>query len=199
MTQFILHLIESAGYWGIALLMALENVFPPVPSEVIMGFGGIAVAHGRMDFALLLAAGTAGSVAGNYVWYLVGRYVGLDRLRPFVERWSRWLTVDWHDLERLNRFFAVHGGKTVLIFRVLPAFRTMISLPAGLTRMPQWKFLAATAIGTGVWNGLCAALGYWLGRHFTVFERFTGPAAIALFVGVVGWYLYRVVTWRPSR
>lgn len=199
MTPFILHLIESAGYWGIALLMALENVFPPVPSEVIMGFGGIAVAHGRMDFALLIAAGTAGSVAGNYAWYLLGRFVGLQRLRPFVERWSRWLTVEWRDLERLNGYFQRHGGKTVLIFRVLPTFRTMISLPAGLTHMPQGKFLLATAIGTGAWNTLCAGLGFWLGRHFTVLEKFTGPAAIAIFAGAVLWYLWRVVTWKPER
>jgi membrane protein DedA with SNARE-associated domain len=199
MTPFILHLIESGGYWGIALLMALENVFPPIPSEVIMGFGGIAVAHGRMAFVPLLAFGTLGSVIGNYAWYLVGRFVGLDRLRPFVERWGRWLTVDWRAMERLNDFFDAHGGKTVLIFRILPTFRTMVSLPAGLTGMPQWKFLVMTAIGTGVWNSFCTALGYWLGRHFTVMEQFTGPAAIALFGAVVAWYLYRVITWKPSR
>ncbi|MGN6375071.1 MAG: DedA family protein [Sphingomonas sp.] len=196
MTAFILHLIESAGYWGVALLMALENVFPPVPSEVIMGFGGIAVAHGRMDFALLLAAGTAGSVAGNWAWYWVGRWLGLERLRPIVDRWGRWLTVTWDDVERLNRFFDSHGGKTVLIFRVLPTFRTMISLPAGLTGMGQGKFLLMTALGTACWNAICTAAGYWLGRHFTVLEKFTGPAAIATFAGVAVWYLWRVITWK---
>lgn len=164
-----------------------------------MGFGGIAVAHQKMDFLLLIAAGTAGSVAGNYAWYLVGRLVGLERLRPFVGRWSRWLTVDWSDLERLSGFFDRHGGKTVLVFRVLPTFRTMISLPAGLMHMPQWKFLAATAIGTGMWNTLCAALGYWLGRHFTMLEKFTGPAALAIFAGAIVWYFWRVVTWRPNQ
>ncbi|MGN6270627.1 MAG: DedA family protein [Sphingomonas sp.] len=197
MTAFILHLIESAGYWGVALLMALENVFPPIPSEVIMGFGGIAVAHGKMDFALLLAAGTAGSVAGNTAWYLVGRALGIERLKPLVTRWSRWLTIEWRDLERLNAFFDAHGGKTVLIFRVLPTFRTMISLPAGLTRMPAPKFLVMTAIGTGIWNTICAVCGYWLGLRFTAIEKFTGPAAIALFVGVILLYLYRVITWKP--
>lgn len=199
MTHFILHLIESAGYLGVALLMALENIFPPIPSEVIMGFGGIAVAHGKMEFAWLLAAGTAGSVAGNCFWYVIGRTLGLERLRPLVDRWGRWLTVEWRDLERMNRFFGAHGGKTVLIFRVLPAFRTMISLPAGLTRMPASKFLLMTAIGTGLWNGVCAAAGLWLGRHFTVLEKFTGPAAIAIFVAVILWYIYRVITWKPRR
>jgi len=197
MTQFILHLIESAGYWGIALLMALENVFPPIPSEVIMGFGGIIVAHGRMTFVWLLAFGTAGSVAGNYAWYLVGRLLGLERLKPLVDRWGRWLTIEWRDLEKLNTFFDAHGGKTVLIARILPTFRTMISLPAGLTRMPTAKFLAMTAIGTGLWNTICAAFGYWLGMRFTAIEKFTGPAAAALFAGVIVLYLYRVLTWKP--
>ncbi|MBY8828645.1 DedA family protein [Hephaestia mangrovi] len=197
MTQFILHLIESAGYWGVALLMALENVFPPIPSEVIMGFGGIIVAHGRMTFGWLLAFGTAGSVAGNYAWYLVGRLLGLERLKPLVDRWGRWLTIEWRDLEKLNTFFDAHGGKTVLIARILPTFRTMISLPAGLTRMPTAKFLAMTAIGTGIWNTICAAFGYWLGMRFTAIEKFTGPAAAALFAGVIVLYLYRVLTWKP--
>jgi membrane protein DedA with SNARE-associated domain len=182
----------------VALLMALEYVVPPIPSEVIKGFGGIAVAHGKMDFALLLAAGTAGSVAGNAAWYWVGRSLGLERLKPLVDRWGRWLTIEWRDLERLNAFFDAHGGKTVLIFRVLPTFRTMISLPAGLTRMPIGKFLAMTAIGTGIWNTICAACGYWLGLRFTQIEKFTGPAAIALFVGVILLYLYRVITWKPE-
>jgi len=197
MTAFILHLIESAGYWGVALLMALENVFPPIPSEVIMGFGGIAVAHGRLDFLWLLVFGTAGSVAGNFAWYLVGRMLGLERLKPLVMRWGRWLTIEWRDLEKLNGFFDAHGGKTVLIARILPTFRTMISLPAGLTRMSTLKFLAMTAIGTGIWNTICAAFGYWLGVRFTTIEKFTGPAAIALFVGVIVLYLYRVITWKP--
>lgn len=199
MTDLILHLIESAGYWGVALLMALENVFPPIPSEVIMGFGGIAVAHGKMDFLLLLAAGTAGSVAGNTAWYLVGRTLGLERLKPLVTRWGRWLTIEWRDLERLNGFFDAHGGKTVLIFRVLPTFRTMISLPAGLTRMPAPKFLMMTAIGTGIWNTVCAAGGYWLGLRFTQIEKLTGPAAIAIFAVVILFYLYRIITWKPQR
>jgi membrane protein DedA with SNARE-associated domain len=197
MTDFILHLIEGAGYWGIALLMALENIFPPVPSEVIMGFGGIAAAHGYMNLAVLIAVGTAGAVAGNYGWYLVGRLVGLERLRPFVERWSRWLTFDWREVERLSAFFEAHGGKTVLICRILPTFRTMISLPAGLTHMPQGKFLIATAIGTGLWNSLWAVLGYWLGRHFTAIEHVTGPIATAVIVAIIGWYVYRVITWKP--
>ena len=196
MTELILRIITGGGYWGIALLMALENIFPPIPSEVIMGFGGITVAHGQMAFWPLLAAGTAGSVFGNYCWYLVGRRLGYERLKPLIDRWGRWLTLDWEDMQRLNAFFMAHGGKTVLLFRVLPTFRTMISLPAGLMHVPTGKFLAMTAIGTAVWNTILIAAGYWLGRNFSRLEHYTGPVAIGIAVLAVGWYLYRVATWK---
>jgi membrane protein DedA with SNARE-associated domain len=196
MTEFILRVIEQAGYLGIVLLMAIENMVPPIPSEVIMGFGGIAVAHGRMDFALLVAAGTLGSVAGNYVWYWVGRSVGYARLRPFVERHSRWLTLEWHDVERLTAFFLRHGNWIVFVARFMPTFRTMISLPAGLVRMSRWKFLLWTAAGTTIWNLILAGAGLWLGLRFKALEQWTGPAAAALTGVIVIAYLYRVITWR---
>ncbi|MBW8755845.1 MAG: DedA family protein, partial [Sphingomonadales bacterium] len=109
MTEWILKLIEWGGYSGIALLMFLENVFPPIPSEVIMGLGGIAMARGTMDFWPLLFAGTAGSTLGNYVWFLIGDRYGYQRLRPLVDRWGRWLTMEWEDVERASRFFRSHG------------------------------------------------------------------------------------------
>ncbi|MFV3545550.1 DedA family protein, partial [Mycobacterium tuberculosis] len=98
------------GYFGIFLLMALENILPPIPSEVIMGLGGMAVARGDMAMVPLLLWGTAGTTVGNYAWYAVGRYIGYERFRPFVERHGRWLTMDWRDVERLHLFFVRHGG-----------------------------------------------------------------------------------------
>ncbi len=197
MTEFILHMIESAGYLGIVLLMALENVIPPIPSEIIMGFGGIAVAHGRMDFVALVAAGTLGSTAGNYFWYWVGRTFGYERLRPFVERNGRWLTIDWHDVERINAFFQRHGAWMVFVVRFLPTFRTMISLPAGLVRMPRWKFLLWTAAGTTIWNIFLAGAGVLLGMRFRAAEAWIGPAAAVLTTAILLYYLWRVATWQP--
>lgn len=197
MTDLILRLISQSGYIGIALLMALENIIPPIPSELIMGFGGIAAAHGRFDFWALVAAGTIGSTAGNYAWYALGRRFGYQRLEPFVRRWGRWLTMEWEDIERINAFFRRHGQWVVFVVRFLPAFRTMISLPAGLTAMPRWRFLLATAAGTTIWNIFLAGAGFLLGTRFREAEAWTGPAAIGVTVLVVIYYLYRVATWKP--
>lgn len=197
MTQFILDAIAWGGYVGIFLLMALENIVPPVPSEVIMGFGGIAVARGQMAFLPLLLWGTAGTTAGNYFWYWLGRRFGYHGLKPFVDRWGRWMTLEWEDVERLQRFFHKHGGKTVFVFRFLPTFRTLISLPAGMACMPHWRFMLATFTGSIIWNAVLAGAGYYLGTNFEQLDHYIGPVAIAMSVAIVIGYLYRVITWKP--
>jgi membrane protein DedA with SNARE-associated domain len=196
-TAFILEWIARGGYWGIFALMALENMVPPIPSEVIMGLGGMAVARGHMQLGWLIAAGTAGTVAGNYFWYAVGRRFGYLGLRPFIDRWGRWLTLEWEDVERITRFFHDRGGWVVFVFRFMPTFRTMVSLPAGMSAMPRWKFLLWTAAGSAIWNSVLAAAGLILDRRFQELDRYVGPVAVALTVGIVGFYLYRVVTWQP--
>jgi membrane protein DedA with SNARE-associated domain len=198
MTDFILNLIARAGYVGIFLLMALENVIPPIPSEVIMGLGGMAVARGDMALVPLIAIGTAGTTVGNYFWYWIGRYVGYQRFRPFVERHGRWLTLDWDDVERLHRFFLKRGHWVIFVFRFMPALRTIISLPAGMARMPLWKFLLWTFAGSAIWNSMLAGAGLLLGSRFQVLEQYIGPFAIATTAAMVLAYLYRVVTWKPK-
>lgn len=199
MTDWILRLIAAGGYWGIAFLMALENIFPPIPSELIMGLGGIHVAHGTMAFWPLLVAGTIGSTAGNYVWYLLGRRFGIERLRPMVDRHGRWLTLEWQDVEAMNAFFNRHGRWIVFAVRFSPLLRTMISLPAGLSRMGRVQFLLYTAAGASVWNAILIGAGYYLGRNFTELERYTGPVSVALILVIVGAYTWRVVRWKPRQ
>jgi membrane protein DedA with SNARE-associated domain len=197
MTDFILEWITRGGYLGIVALMALENIFPPIPSEVIMGLGGMAVARGQMQLGWLLLAGTVGSVIGNYVWYALGRKFGYRGLKPFVDRWGRWLTVDWQDVEAITRFFHDRGGWVIFVFRFMPSFRTIISLPAGMAKMPRWRFLVATSAGTTIWNIILAGAGILLDRNFEQLDRYVGPLAIATMVAVLGYYAYRVVTWKP--
>lgn len=197
MNNWIVHLIEGGGYWGIAFLMVIENVFPPIPSEVIMGLGGIAVARGRMEFWPLMLAGTAGSTLGNYVWYLLGRRLGYERLQPFVNRFGRWLTVEWEDVETIVRFFRRHGQWVVFVVRFAPFMRTMISLPAGLTRMGHLRFLLFTFAGAAVWNAILGGAGYYLGRNFGEIEKYTGPIATAAMAIVAVAYVWRVLTWKP--
>ena len=199
MTDFILEWIEWGGYLGIFLLMTLENVFPPIPSEVIMGFGGISVARGQMAMLPLVLWGTAGTTAGNIFWYAIGRRLGYARFRPFVERHGRWLTMEWEDVERVRHFFRVHGGWMVFVFRFLPTFRTMISLPAGMAAMPVWKFVLWTFAGSLIWNGFLAGAGYVLGTRFRAMEQYLGPLGIAVTVLAVGYWLWRVATWKPRQ
>ena len=197
MTQFILDLVAWGGYFGIFLLMALENIFPPFPSEVVMGLGGIAVAHGQMAMLPLIVSGTLGTAAGNYFWYAIGRRFGYEPLKPFVDRWSRWLTVEWRDVVRLHDFFLRHGQWVVFVFRFMPAFRTMVSLPAGMARMPRGRFLIWTAAGAAIWNTFLAWAGWYLGANFRSLETWFGPATIVIMVAILICYLWRVITWKP--
>ncbi|MFZ5747966.1 MAG: DedA family protein [Pseudomonadota bacterium] len=198
MTEWVFRIVAAGGYWGIAFLMCLENVVPPIPSELIMGLGGIAVARGDMALAPLLIAATFGTVLGNVFWYEIGRRMGVARLRPIVDRWGRWLTLDWREIERLEGYFERRGGAVVFVFRMLPTFRTMISLPAGLLAMPRWKFLLWTAAGSAIWNTVLAGAGMYLGQRFADLDRVVGPAAVVLIAAFVAWYFWRVLTWKPA-
>ncbi|MBB4154650.1 membrane protein DedA with SNARE-associated domain [Sphingomonas jinjuensis] len=197
MTDFILDLITRGGYLGIAFLMALENVFPPIPSEVIMGLGGMAVGRGQMSFVWLVVAGTIGTVVGNYPWYWLGRRFGYHGLKPFVDRYGRWLTLEWEDIEKITHFFHHRGWWVVFVFRFMPTFRTLVSLPAGMGRMAHWRFILATAGGSAIWNTILAGAGVVLDRNFEQLDRYVGPIALGLMAAGVGFYLYRVATWKP--
>jgi len=197
LTDWITQLIEAGGYWAIAFLMCLENVIPPIPSEVIMTLGGIEAGQGQLSFWGVIAAGTAGSVLGNYFWLMVGRYVGVKGMKHFVDRWGRWLTLHQADVDWLNRFFLKYGSATIFFARMVPNVRTLISLPAGLFEMNRVKFLVWTAAGTTVWNVLIGGIGYQLGSRIDEIDQYTGPLSVAIIVLVVIVYVWRWVQWKP--
>lgn len=197
MTAMILNLVESWGYVGIFILMFLENVFPPIPSEVIMGLGGVMVAKGRFDYWTLVAVAVAGTTLGNWVWYAIGRWVGYERLKPLVDRYGRWLTLDWDEVEKLHGWFVRYGSGIVFVCRFLPIARTMVSLPAGMVRMNQVKFLIWTAAGSAIWIAALAGAGSWFGKQFAEVDRFIGPLALLAIGSLILLYIYRVVTWKP--
>ncbi len=198
MDAFVVRLVELGGYWGIFFLMIAENVFPPIPSELIMGLGSVFVARGKMEFWPLLAIGTAGTVIGNYFWYALGDKLGYERLRPFVERWGRWLTLEWEEIEKASRFFQRHGQWVVFAMRFSPFLRTIISLPAGMTHMPRWRFVLFTAAGSAIWNVVLIAGGQFLGSRLDNAERIIGWLTIASVVVLACWYVWRVVHWKPK-
>ena len=197
MHELIIDTIARGGYWGIALLMAIENIFPPIPSEVIMGIGGVLVARGTMEFWPLIVAGTLGSTAGNYAWYWVGDRWGYRRLAPFVARHGRWLTLDFTDIERAAGFFQRHGQWVVFALRFSPFLRTIVSLPAGLAHMNVWKFLFYTFAGAAIWNVILVEGGRRLAPLIERYESYASWAVIGFFALLLVGYLYRVATWKP--
>lgn len=197
MHSIIIEAIAKGGYFGIFVLMALENIFPPIPSEVIMGIGGVLVARGDMAFWPLMVWGTLGTVAGNYAWYWIGDRWGYERTQPFVERWGRWLTIDFEHVERATAFFQKHGQWVVFFLRFSPFMRTMISLPAGLAHMSVWRFLLFTTAGSAIWNALLILGGTFLARYLEEYESAMGWIIVGLIALAVLGYAYRVLTWKP--
>jgi membrane protein DedA with SNARE-associated domain len=189
-------LVEQTGYLGIALLMLAENVFPPIPSELIMPLAGFAAARGELGMAGVVAAGTAGALAGALFWYGLGRWVGLERLKRWAAEHGRWLTVSPDDLDRAAAWFGRHGGAAVLVGRLVPAVRTLISVPAGVAGMALPRFLAYSAVGTALWTALLAAAGYLLGEQHQEVGAYLDPVSDAVLALLALGYLYRVATFR---
>lgn len=197
MDEIIVSIVERLGYFGIAVLMALENIFPPLPSEAIMGAGALAIENGRMSFWPLLIFATIGTVAGNYGWFWFGDRVGYEKLGPFIERWGRWLTLEWEDIERTSRFFQQRGEWAVFFLRFFPVMRTMISLPAGLAHMKLWKFLVFTTAGAAIWNAILIYGTRWLVGTFSQIQDLVGWIVIGSLLLAVAGYGWRLYTWKP--
>ena len=197
MHEFIIEAIARGGDLGIALLMAIENVFPPIPSEVIMGIGGVLVARGEMEFWPLLAAGTVGCTVGNWFWFWIGDSWGYKRLAPFIEKHGRWLTLDWEHIEQASRFFQRHGQWVVFFLRFSPFLRTIISLPAGLSHMSKWRFLVFTFLGAGIWNVLLILGGELLATWLEESQDVIGWIILGAIGLALAGYVWRVLTWKP--
>ena len=196
MGDWVVRLIEQTGYLGVAFLMFLETIFPPIPSEVIMPVAGVAAGQGRMTYGWVVASGTAGAMLGNIFWYLAARALGIVRLKPIVERWGRWLTITWPELERAERWFRVNGTFFVFLGRMLPTVRSLVSIPAGLLKMRFRSFVIASTIGTAGWTALLAGAGYKLGENYTEINEWLGPASNAILVVLAIGYLWRLWTHR---
>ncbi len=198
MTELILEVIRQGGYLGIFVLMALENVFPPIPSEVIMGAGGVLVARGQMSFVPLLLIGTTGTLVGNLFWYWLGHRWSEAQMRLFIRRYGRWLTFDWEQFNDVRARFLRYGEIIVFLLRFSPFLRTIISLPAGLARMSFWRFCLFTFLGSLIWNGALIWGGQALSGLIEQYEEIAGLMVVGMIgVGVV-WYFYRVATWKSA-
>ncbi|MFC4638715.1 DedA family protein [Deinococcus hohokamensis] len=195
MAEWVQNLMDSMGYLGILLLMILENVFPPLPSELIMPSAGFAAARGDMNLPLVILMGTLGSVLGTLPLYYLGRVFGEERLVAWADKYGKWLTLRGQDIRKADDWFDRHGTKAVLFGRMVPGIRSLLSLPAGMSEMPLPKFLIYSAIGSGLWASALAGAGYVLGDNYEQVEQYVGPASKIilglLLVAAVVWFVRR--------
>lgn len=198
MSDLITGWIERFGYFGIALLMAVENVFPPVPSELIMPFAGYVAAKGNLNIVGVVLAGALGSVLGTLPWYWLGRRIGRERLGRWVKAHGRWFTVTPEELERAERWFERSGGWALLLGRLVPAVRSVISMPAGVEAMPVARMLAWSAAGTVLWSGALAALGFMLESRYERISPWVDRISIGVLVFLFSAYVWRVARFKPG-
>ncbi len=199
MSEWIVKLIEDAGYLGVGFLMFIETVFPPVPSEVIMPVAGLVAAKGEMNIYGVIASGTLGAMFGNYFWYLAARVISIERFKPLIIRWGRFLTLDWREIEKAEKLFGAQGWAIVFFGRMLPTLRSLISIPAGLLHMRLTTFVFWSTLGTAGWTTVLGLSGYILQRQYEQAIDYIGPVSIAIILLIVAAYVWRLLTWKPYR
>jgi membrane protein DedA with SNARE-associated domain len=200
-TQWAADIAYSFGYVGIAILVALGNLHLPIPTELTLPLAGFLVGQGRLSFVPVLIWTTAAAVSTSLLLYVPGRWFGEARLRRLVGRFGRFVLVSESDLDKANELFKRHGGKAILIGRLIPGVGTLISVPAGLYRLPilGW-FMVWTVLDSVVWNGLLIGLGWVLGTQWTLVERYATIIQYVVLAAIVGgilWFLWR--RWKALR
>jgi len=179
-TEWAQEVLIAHGVAMLVLLILFENVFPPIPSEVILPLAGFLVFEGQMSFAEAIVAATLGSVAGAVVLYALGRHGG----RPLLLRHGRLLRLDDRRLDRADEWFDRHGPKIVFLGRMLPGVRSVVSVPAGLSEMRVPLFVLLTMLGSALWNAALIGAGWALGGNWREVSEFVGPLTLPVIVGV---------------
>ena len=194
-SAWVLIIMEKFGYLGIIFAMFAENVFPPIPSELIMPAAGFAVARGDLNLILVILAGTLGSVIGALPLYYLGRLLNEDRLMVFTEKYGKYVFVKPSDIRASSVWFDKHGSKAVFFGRMVPGIRSFISIPAGMSKMPILPFLAFTALGSSIWTSLLTIAGYYFGENYEVIETMLAPYSkgflLLAVVIILAWFIKR--------
>jgi membrane protein DedA with SNARE-associated domain len=198
MFEMVTGIIAGGGLFGLFLLMVAENLFPPIPSELIVPLAGYLAAGGQMNPALVILCATAGSVLGATLWYALARAVGAVRFLDLIDRYGRWLTIDRAEALRAIHWFERHGHLAVFFGRMVPGVRTLISVPAGLAGMPFLPFLAWTTAGSLVWVSGLTLAGYLLKAQYARVHDLLDPVTLILIAGIVLAYLWRLMRRRAG-
>lgn len=172
LSAFIIHLIQSGGYFGVFILMTLESALIPIPSEVTMTFGGFLAFKGSLSLPLVIAAGTLGNLVGSLIAYTIGIYLEEHTIKNLIRKYGKIFLLTESDYDHSIKWFQKYGDGVVFFSRILPAIRTFISLPAGLFEMNIWKFSLYTAIGSFIWSAFLAYAGFVLGEKWNTLEPY---------------------------
>ncbi|WP_337019861.1 DedA family protein [Oceanobacillus massiliensis] len=198
MENWVTEIMEQFGYFGIFMMMALENVFPPIPSEIILPFGGFLTTYTGLTIAGVLVVASAGSIIGAVVLYGIGLLLDVRRLDNIVDRWGHILRITKDDIHKADAWFDRYGYWTVLFCRMIPLIRSLISIPAGMSNMKFSLFLIFTAIGTLIWNLVLISIGAILGENWSsilgFMEVYSSIAYMAIAIGIaicVAWYIQK--------
>ncbi len=198
-SSFIIHIISTAGYFGITVLMALESACIPIPSEIIMPFSGYLVWLGKFSLGAVVLWGTVGNLIGSIIAYFVGFYGG----RPFLEKYGKYILISTEELDSAQKWFQKYGGKSVFFSRMLPVVRTFISLPAGISRMPFGKFCLYTFLGSLPWSFfLTYYIGVIGGENWQMLEPYFRKFdwLIIILVGLfIGWWIFKKIKIHPVK
>lgn len=168
MQEIILNLMNQFGYFGVFFLIAFENIFPPIPSEVILAFGGFMTTYTNLSVPFVIIAATLGSLVGAYVLYFIGKILNKERLKKIVSgKVGKVLHLKAEDIDKADEWFDRKGNLTVFFCRFIPIVRSLISIPAGMSEMPLFKFTCYTVIGSAIWNTVLVVLGSIMGENWT--------------------------------
>ena len=201
LAQWATEVVYSFGYIGVFVLTTLANLHLPLPSELFLPLAGFLVGQGRFSFALVLAASTAGGVIAALVHYFPGLWIGDERLRQLFRRIEKYKLLSVSDLDRASKAFERHGGKAIVLGHLIPGVGALISLPAGIKRMPLLReFMVYTIVGSALWNIIFIGLGWALGANWALVERYAATIKYVVLVAVVLgtlWFLWR--RWKELR
>lgn len=194
-SEWILSIMAKFGYFGIIFTMFAENVFPPIPSEVIMPAAGFAASKGDLNLILVILAGTLGAVLGALPLYYLGRVFETERLMDFTDKYGKFVFVKTKDIQATNHWFDKHGKKAVFFGRMVPGIRSFISIPAGINKMPMFPFLVWTTLGASIWTTVLTLAGFYFGQNYEVIETTIAPYSKS--IGV--FFVIIIIVWIVKR
>ena len=171
MTDWIITIMEQLGYFGIALLMFFDTIFPPIPSEVIMPSAGFAASQGQLLLSGVIIAGSVGSLIAAALLYWLGLKIPNQKIFNWIDRYGQYFGIKAHNIQKALAWFEKYGHRMVFFGRMIPAIRSLIGIPAGMSRMPFWKFLAYSSLGTIIWTTFLAGVGYYFGNNVALMQE----------------------------